>query len=232
MTNLDEAVIARLKKGEESFEVLVNCEDAIEFKNGKLEDIKEVLAAESIYKDAKKGLHASEHEMEKFFDTQDILKVAEIIVKDGTIQLTKDYRTKLREEKKKRVIELIRLNAVDSKTGLPHPLVRIENAIEEARVNIDEFKSAEDQIQDVVSKLSEILPIKFEVKKFQIKVPAQFAGSSFSIIKRYGKILSEEWGNDGSLNVTMEIPPGMIEEFFDQLNKLTHGDIETKEMDE
>ncbi|MAG45508.1 MAG: ribosome assembly factor SBDS [Nanoarchaeota archaeon] len=232
MTNLDEAVIARLKKGEENFEVLVNCESAIEFKNGKLEDIKEVLAAESIYKDAKKGLHASEHEMEKFFDTQDTLKVAEIIVKEGVIQLTKDYRNKLREEKKKRVIELIRLNAVDSKTGLPHPLVRIENAIEEARVNIDEFKSAEDQIQDVISKLSEILPIKFEVKKFQIKVPAQFAGSSFSVIKRYGKIINEDWGNDGSLNVIMEIPPGMTEEFFDQLNKLTHGDIETKEMNE
>ena len=232
MTNLDEAVIARLKKGVEVFEVLVDCDKAIEFKEGKEEDIKEVLAAEHVYKDAKKGLHASEHEMEKSFETQDALKVAEIVVKEGSIQLTKDYRDKLREEKKKKVVELIRLNAIDSKTGLPHPLVRIENAMEEARVKVDELKSAEDQLNDIVIKLSEVLPIKFEVKKFEIKIPAQFAGSSYSVVKKYGKIVSEDWGNDGSLSVVMEIPPGMSEEFFDQLNKLTHGDMETKEMGE
>jgi len=230
MINLDDAVIARLKKGVEEFEVLVDCDKAIAFRSGKLRDIKEVLAAEYIYKDAHKGLHASEHEMEKFFDTRDILKVAEIIIKEGTIQLTKDYRNKLREEKKKRIIDLIRLNAVDSKTGLPHPLIRIQNAMEEVRINIDEFKSAEDQLQDVVSKLSEIIPIKFELKKYEIIVPAKYAGSSYSILKRHGKFINETWGNDGSLRVVMEIPPGMVEEFFDSLNKLTHGEVQTKEM--
>ena len=232
MINLDDAVIARLKKGVEEFEVLVDCDKAIAFKSGKLNDIKEVLAAESIYKDARKGLHASEHEMDKFFDTKDVLKVAQIIIKEGNIQLTKEYRNKLREEKKKRIIDLIRLNAVDSKTGLPHPLIRIQNAMEEARVNIDEFKSAEDQLQDVLSKLSEIIPIKFQVKKYEIIVPAKFAGNSYSILKRHGKIVNETWGADGSLRVTIEIPPGMVEEFFDSLNKLTHGEVQTKEIGE
>lgn len=230
MIRLDDAVIARLKRGVETFEVLVDCDKALDYKNGKIKELKEVLAAEYIYKDAKKGLHASEHEMEKFFETKDVFKVASLIIKEGAIQLTKEYRNKLREEKRRRIIELIRLNAIDSKTGLPHPLIRIENAMDEARVNVDEFKSAEDQLQEIVSKLSEIIPIKFELKKFEVRVPAQFAGSCYGLLRRYGTLTHEEWGNDGSLKVVMEIPPGMTEEFFDQLNKLTHGEVETKDL--
>ena len=229
MTDLDKAVIARMKKGVEEFEVFVDCEKAIQFKNGKGE-FRDVLVAEYIYKDAKKGLHASEHEMEKFFETRDVLKVAERIVKEGNIQLTKEYRNKLRDEKRKKIVELIRLNAVDSKTGLPHPIMRIDNAMEEARVNIDEFKSAEDQLNDVVEKLRSVLPLKFEVKKFQIRIPANFAGKCYGVIKRYGRLMSEDWGNNGGLVVVMEIPPGMTEEFFGQLNSITHGDVESSEV--
>ena len=229
MTDLDKAVIARIKKGVEEFEVFVDCDRAVEFRNGKC-DIRDVLVAEYIYKDAKKGLHASEHEMEKFFDTKDVFKVAEKIVKDGNIQLTKEYRNKLRDEKRKKIVELIRLNAVDSKTGLPHPIVRIENAMDEARVNIDEFKSAENQLNDVVEKLRSILSLKFEVKKFQIRIPANFAGKCYGVVKRYSKLTSEDWGGDGSLVVVVEISPGMIEEFFGQLNSVTHGNLESSEV--
>ncbi|MBI2105745.1 ribosome assembly factor SBDS [Candidatus Woesearchaeota archaeon] len=229
MTDLDKAVIARLKKGVEEFEVFVDCERAIAFRNG-AGKINDVLVAEYIYKDAKKGLHASEHEMEKFFETKEVLKVAEKIVKEGNIQLTKEYRNKLRDEKRKKIIELIRLNTVDSKTGLPHPIVRIENAIEEARVSIDEMKNAEDQLSDVVNKLREVLPIKFEIKKYEIKIPARFAGTCYGTVKRFSKINNEDWQNDGSLVVEIEIAPGMIEEIFGQLNKMTHGDIESKEI--
>ena len=124
------------------------------------------------------------------------------------------------------------MNAVDSKTGLPHPLIRIQNAMEEIRVNVDEFKSAEDQLQDVVGKLSEVIPIKFEVKRYEIIVPAKFAGSAYSILKKHGKFINESWGNDGSLRVVMDIAPGLVEEFFDSLNKLTHGELQTKEIGE
>ena len=229
MTDLDKAVIARIKKGAEEFEIFVDCDKAIEFRNGK-GDVKDALVAEYIYKDAKKGLYASEHEMEKFFDTKDVFKIAEKIIKEGNIQLTKDYRNRLRDEKRKKIVELIRLNAVDSKTGLPHPIMRIENAMDEARVNIDEFKSAEDQLNDVVEKLRSIIPIKFEVKRFQISIPANFAGKCYGVVKRYGKLASEDWGGDGSLHVVIEISPGMTEEFFGQLNNITHGDVESKEV--
>lgn len=229
MTDLDKAVIARIKKGVEEFEIFVDCDKAMALKNGH-GDIRDALVAEYVYKDAKKGLHASEHEMEKFFETKDVLKIAEKIIKEGTIQLTKEYRNRLRDEKRKKIVELIRLNAVDSKTGFPHPVMRIENAMEEIRVNIDEFKSAEDQLNDVVERLRSVLPLKFEIKKYQIKIPGNFAGKCYGVVKRYGKLTSENWGGDGSLLVVIEIPPGMADEFFGQLNNITHGNIESSEV--
>ncbi len=228
MIDINKAVIARLKKGGENFEVLVDLDKALDFKKGKV-NVEEALAAEYIYKDAKKGMKASEHEMEKFFDATDVKKVAEIIIKNGEMHLTAEHKNKLREEKRKKIIELIRRNAIDSRTGLPHPLIRIENAMEEAKVAIDEFKSAEEQIEDVLDKLRAIIPIKFELKKLQLNIPSKYAGNCYPIIKKFGKVLNESWESNGNLSLEVEIPGGMVEEFYDKLNNLTHGEMESKE---
>jgi len=227
MIDINKAIIARLKKGSEVFEVLVDCDMAMDFREGKCE-IGEVLASEVIYKDAKKGEKASENEMENLFETKDSKLIAEKIVKDGEIHLTTEHRSKLREEKRKKIIELIHRNAVDSKTGLPHPPNRLEAAMEEAKVGIDEFKRAEAQVEDVLEKLRSVLPIKFVLKEIEVKVPAKFSSSSYGVVKQFGKILKENWGNDGSLALEVEIPGGLQEEFFDKLNNLTHGDVESK----
>lgn len=225
--DFNKAVVAKLKKDGENFEILVNCDKAIDFKKGK-GTIQDAVVAEYIYKDSKKGDKASEHEIEKYFETTDFYAVAEIILKHGEIQLTAEYRGKLREEKRKKILELIHRNAIDSQTGFPHPVVRIEKAMEEAKVKIDEFKNAEEQIEDILEKIKEIIPIKFAVKEFWVRIPAQFGGQAYAIFKKFGKILKEDWG-DG-LAITIEIPGGMTEEFFSKLNSLTHGDVESKEI--
>ncbi|MAG52354.1 MAG: ribosome assembly factor SBDS [Nanoarchaeota archaeon] len=227
MIDINKAIIARLKKGNEVFEVLVDCDKAMEFRSGKVE-IDEALAGDEVYKDAKKGEKASEHEMKNIFGTDDKKLVAEIIVKDGEIHLTTEHRNKLREEKRKNIVSLIHRNAIDSKTSLPHPPNRIEAAMEEARVNIDEFKSPEAQIEDVLEKIRGVLPIKFVLVEVEIKIPGQFTGGVHNVVKQLGKILKEEWANDGSLVMQVEIPGGLQEELFDKLNSLTHGEVESK----
>src|SRR3989338_7316502 len=104
--DFNKAVVARLKKDGEAFEILVDCDKAIEFKKGK-GSIQDAVVAEYIYKDSKKGSKASEHEIEKFFETTNFYDVAEIILRHGEIQLTAEYRSKLREEKRKKIVELI-----------------------------------------------------------------------------------------------------------------------------
>ena len=154
--------LARLKKGGMNFEVAVDPDLAISFRNGKDISIKDIIKSEKIFNDVKKGVLAPEHTMVQVFNTDNALKVAKILLQEGEIQLTEEYRKKLREDKRKKIIEIIHKGAIDPKTKLPHPPQRIENAMEEAKVHLDDFKSAEDQINAVVKALRPILPISFE----------------------------------------------------------------------
>ncbi len=221
--------VARLKKAGETFEIDIDPDLAIKFKQG--DDsirIREIMKAPQIFNDAKKGLVASENRMQSVFGTKDPYEVAKIIIKEGEIQLTAEYRAKLVEEKKKKIINIIHRNGIDPRTKLPHPADRIENAFKEAKIHIHEYRKAEDQVKDILAKLRPILPIKFEVREIEVHIPAEFAGKSYSIIKSYCKIKKDNWNNDGSLTTVVEIPAGLTEEFFDKLNNLTHGKVESK----
>jgi len=227
MSNVENSVLARISRQGKHFEILVNLEKAIDFKHGKAK-IEDVLVYEEIFKDSKKGLHANEKDMTLVFGTDNKREVATKIIKEGELQLTTEYKNKLRDEKKKQVIQLIHRTAVDPKTNYPHPIARIENAINDLGIHVDEFKPAEEQVQEVLKKLREVLPISFEMRELSIKVPGQFGGQSFPIIKKYSKILKEDWQSDGSLLVLIEVPAGMQNELFDKLNGLTHGHVESK----
>ena len=223
--------LARLKKGGLTFEIVVEPNDAIAYKQGKNIDIKDILKSEKIFSDAYKGLLASETEMNSLFGSLDPITVAQKILKDGEIQLTVEFRDKLREKKKKKITYLIHKNAMDPQTKLPHPLIRIENAFEEAKIKIDEFKTAEEQVEDAVKKLRPIIPIKIEQSKLKLTVPPQFAHQSYGIIKKFGDIKQETWGSDGALVIKVEMPAGFQAEFMEKINNLTHGgaDIELLE---
>lgn len=229
MVNVDEAVIARLKKNGKDFEILVDCEKALEFKKGK-GVIDDVVAVDSIFKDVKKGENAKEHDLQEIFNTTDFKKIAEIIIKEGEIQLTKEHMVKEREEKFKKIVSIIHRNAVDSKTGLPHPPLRIENAMKEAKINIDDTKTAEQQVEKILEKLRPIIPIKFELHELELLIPNKYAGSSYHVLKKYCKILKENWLGNGDLKVLIEIPAGIQDDFFSELNKVCHGEVESKQV--
>lgn len=228
MVNLDKAVIAKLKKEGKTYEILVDSEKALEFRRGKSVSINDVVATEEIFYDAKKGTKASENELKKLFGTSDKSEICKIIVKEGVVPLTTELTRKELEVKKKQIVDLIHRNVVDPNTGKPHPPQRIEAAIAEAKVRVDENKSAEQQIQEVITQIRKIIPIKYEVREISVRILAQYSGRAFPIIKQYGKLLNEGWQNDGSLLATIEIPAGLQEELEVALNKIAKGTVETK----
>src|SRR3989344_9278633 len=162
MVTVEKAIIARLKSHGQHFEILVDCSNALALKEGRNVDMHDILAAMQIFSDAHKGLVASEHAMKQIFGTNDVEEVAKQIIQKGEIQLTQEYRERLRDEKRKQIITMIHRNGVDPKTHLPHPPQRIENAFIEAKFNVDEFKSVQEQVQEALKQLRPILPIKFE----------------------------------------------------------------------
>lgn len=220
--------LARLKKSGTVFEVAVDPDQAIAFKKGKAVDIKEVIRSEKIFNDVSRGVSASETQLKAVFGTIDVLQIAVMIIKDGEIQLTADYREKLREEKRKRIIAIIARNAIDPRTRLPHPPQRIENGMEEAKVKIDEFRTAEEQIDQIIKQLRPILPITFEQRKIMIRIPASHAGKAVNAIMQFAKPHQEKWNDDGSYSCIVEIAAGLEADFYDRLNKLTHGGAETR----
>jgi ribosome maturation protein SDO1 len=230
MISLDKAVIARYQHGQSSFEILVEPEKAYKVKRGESVPIEEVVASRDVFADSKKGLRAPESELNKVFGGSDFEKIFTKIIKDGEIQLTTDQKKKMQVEKTKQVVNLIARNAVDPRTHAPHPPQRIEKALVEARLHIDPFKSANEQMEAVLKELRKVLPIKFEIVRIAVRIPADNAPRVYGFLKEH-KIVKEEWASDGSLLAMIETPAGLQADFFDRLNKMTSGNNESKIID-
>ena len=228
MVNVDKAVIARLKTHGQSFELLVDCDNALALREGREIALRDVLAAMNVFSDAKKGIAASESAMKQIFGTSELEEVARQIIKKGEVQITQEHREKIREQKKKQAIDIIHRNGVDPKTHSPHPITRLENALKEAKFHFDERKPVQEQVQEALKALKPILPIRFEIKEISVKISPAYAPKCYSAIKSHGTILKEEWQSNGYWNAVVEIPGGMESEFYDRLNKLCAGNVECK----
>jgi len=228
MSSKDREVIARYFYKGKKFEVLVYANRAWLFREGKMDDVREVLVGDIIYYDARKGLKASIEELRKAFGTDDPYKVAEEIIKRGELQLTAEQRRELIEAKKRQIIEFLTRNAIDPRTGLPHPPMRIELAINEARVGIDPFKPVEYQVQEVIKSIQRILPLKLARLRAGIKIPPEYSGRAYGPLSKMGKILRTSYQSDGSLLMEIEIPAGLQEALIEKVNSLTAGKGEVK----
>jgi ribosome maturation protein SDO1 len=166
--------------------------------------------------------------MKKHFKTTDSVDIAKQILAKGELNLTTDQRRKMVEEKKRQIVQFINRSFVDPKTHLPHPIVRIEAAMEEVRVPIDPFRNVDDQAKAIVDAVRKILPLKSETLKLTITVPPQFAAQSYSVLKSTGDLLSEEWLADGSLRAMVDINASLRGQFLDRLGSVTKGSAQVK----
>ena len=207
----------------EKFEILVKPDPALEYKLGKIKDISSILVSDEIYTDSSKGTRASSEKLLKAFKTEDVTAIAERIVKKGELNLTTDQRRKMTSEKRKQIVNYVAKTFVDPKSHLPHPPLRIEQAMEDGRVTIDPHKSVDEQINDVVEKLRSIIPLKSENLILEIIVPAQFAAQSYSVLKSTGTLQKEEWQSNGSLKAILEIPAASRPNVIDRLGSITKG---------
>ncbi len=224
---MSKTVIAKYIVAGETFEIFVDSDKAYDYITGKLQDPLSALEVEDVFKDANKGDRQSQDKLKKAFNTEDLGKIAGIILKNGNVPLTTEQRNKLLEEKRRQIVNIIATNAIDPRTNAPHTAQRIENAMHESKISIDAFKPASEQIDEIVKKLSIKLPLKFSTVKMEVTIPAQYTNRSYSVLKQYG-LKSERWLNDGSLSVTLEFPAGLQSEFFDKLNNATKGSAITK----
>ena len=156
------STLARIKKAGKHFEIMVDLELALKLRKGAAVNIQNVLLANDIFTNHKTSSKAASADLVAAFGTSDVFAVADRIVKKGDIQLPTDIKRKKTEEKRKQVAAMISRNAHNPQTGIPHPQERILNAMAQTHINIDPFKPAEQQIDDVIKAIKEILPISME----------------------------------------------------------------------
>ncbi len=218
-----EVTVVRFSFEGEKFEILVKPDQALDYKLGKKKDISSVLVSDEIYTDSGKGTRASTEKLLKAFKTEDSIIIAEKILQKGELNLTTDQRRKMVEEKRKRIVESIAKTYVDPRSHLPHPPLRIEQAMKDARISIDPQKNVDEQIKGIVENLRSIIPLKSENLSLEIIIPAQFASQSYSVLKSTGTLKKEEWQNNGSLKAILEIPAAARPKVIDRLGSITKG---------
>jgi ribosome maturation protein SDO1 len=222
MTN----TVARIKQGGKHFEIIVDLDKALQFKkDGSAQDF---LEADKIFTNSKKGFAASESDLSEAFGTNDSQEIAEKIVKSGEVLVGQEHRNEEQEKKYKQVVDFLSNNATDPQ-GSPISGERIKSALEESNVNIKNT-AIEDQIQDIVSELSKVIPIKIETKKVKLTIPAVHTGKIYGLINQYKD--KEDWLSNGDLEVNVNVPAGTIMDFYDKLNSLTQGSVLTEEIKE
>jgi len=228
LVSLDDAVIARLKKGDDHFEVLVDPYIAADLIEGKDVDVIQILAIDAVFEDSKMGKHASEESVQNAFETTNTEEVARQIILKGEIQLTTEQRQKMQKNKKNRIIETICRNAMDPKTKAPHPRQRIELAMEEAGIHVDPFKPVKDQVKTTIEKLQTMIPLSILNVRISVKIPSEFIGKSYGVVRNFGTLEQEDWQSDGTWIGIIRIPAGMQTDFYDKLNDATKGNVSTK----
>ena len=219
-------VEARLRIKGKEYAISVDVDEALKVKKGN-GDVTRALDSNAIYTDLSKGFQASKDELEQSFGTSDLYEIANKIMKSGEIQKPQEYRTAEREQKIKQVINLILQNAVDQH-GRPYTEDRIKRAIDEVHYSFDN-RPAEKQMPELVHKLKTIIPIKLETKKIKLIIPARFTGQVYGILQDYKE--NEEWLNNGDLVVTVNMPSGMQIDFYEKLNSVTHGAVQSEEIE-
>jgi ribosome maturation protein SDO1 len=220
-----DAVVIGMKKGHLRFELFVDPNLAFDYRRGEDIPIEDILKSYDIYEDAKRGERATDSLVKDAFGTDEIFEIAPEIIKQGEFRLTHEQREQLVAEKTETIIDHIAKRAMNPQTGHPHPPDRIRQAMEEAKVVVNAFISVDEQIPSVVKALRVIIPISFESVKLQITLPASFSGKGYNMVATAGVIKSQSWGQDGSWTGLVEIPAQKRQELYDELNKLTKGQI-------
>jgi len=220
--------VARMSHNGDHFEILTKPQHALSYRLGKTTSVSEVLATDIIFTDSGKGLKASEEKLKEVFGTTDPLKIAEVILKKGTLQLTTEQRKQLVEEKRRQIVSFISRECVDPKTNLPHPPLRIEQAMKQIHYSIDTSRGVEEQAKEIIKLLLPIIPLKMEKISVAIRIPPEHASKVYGTVKGFGTIKRDQWQADGSWSAIVEISAGLYGPLLDKLGKMTRGNLETK----
>lgn len=122
------------------------------------------------------------------------------------------------------VIGYIHKTYVDA-NNLPHPITRIESAINGSKIRLDLCEHIEKQATDIVKSLLGTLVFRKNTVEYTVAIGHSYARKASSIIYQYCEVNKEDWGANGCV-WTFGIGASEFDKFMLALNKITHGDYQ------
>ncbi|MBA7529346.1 hypothetical protein ES705_21542 [subsurface metagenome] len=221
--------IVRLESHGRRFELLVNPEPAWLFIQGEEVEIDDIFETYDVYENISRGQKATYDDIVVVFgEGFNEREIAAKILKAGKLQLTQNQRDEIQKEKRREIVEFIHIHCINPRENTPIPKDRIENTILELGVNIHYKEDVKSQALEIINLLKPIMPIRLEAVKLAIKVPPSYAGSLYGFFHGAGDLQQEEWLQDGSLAIIIQIPSGTQADFLEQITSRTKGKAQVK----
>lgn len=215
-------MLARIKRGKTTFEVLVHEGLIDDYRSGKLRQI-DVVPIQNVFSDISKAEKASDQQLEVAFGTSVVEEVIDIILKEGDVQESESERKERMEAKHQEVISEIQKMCVTT-DDKPVPTYRIENALKTIHAHIDMDGDAARQAESFFKKLTEVIPIKRAKTDMEaiITVPLAFSGAASTIIRRHCTVQRETYHERAKYEVEVLECDLLLKD----LSKATNGDYE------
>ena len=190
------------------------------FREGKC-GMNDALIDDRIYSNSAKGEVASEADIHAIASDQH--QALELILKTGKYSLTAQEKREEMEKLRLATINYIHENFLDSTSGRPHPITRIESAIAEIKGRIDPDKDAEANARAMIPKLQTVIRLKESQITGVLKIPNTKTGQCIGICYNLGKVTREEFGPEHAF-ISMILTPGQFDHFNEQISRASAGE--------
>lgn len=216
--------IVRLEKGKTKIEVLCKPGMITKYRDGKC-GLNDAIIDDHFYSNSSKGEVASEADIAKFGATGH--ELLEMIVKTGKYSLTAQEKREMVEKRRLEVINYLHENFIDSASGKPHPVTRIEAALSEIKAQYDPDHDAEHIVRSLIPKLQPIIRLQESCIEGTVVLPNSKLGQCIGICYNLGTVVREEYGPQSAF-VEMKVSPGKYDALIDQLSKMSNGEAQFK----
>lgn len=161
--------VVRLKKHGKRFEVASYRNKVLSWRNKTEADVNEVLQVPTVFTNVSRGVHASGKELMDAFGTSDHLKVAQLILDTGEVEVSDKERAALLESLFRDIATIIADKCVNPTTSRPYPVTLIATALKEAHFSVAPGKSAKSQALKAIGLLQKS-GIPLERAKMRVRI--------------------------------------------------------------
>lgn len=212
--------IVKLQKNNIKVEVIGKPGMVTKYREGNC-SLNDAVIDDRIYSNFSKGEIASENDIKAFGCTSH--ELLEKVLKTGQYQLTAQEKREQIDKRHKEVVNYIHENFIDSTSGRPHPVTRIENALGQIKFNIDPAQDAEHIARSLIPKLQPIIRLQESSIEGTVIIPNSKLGQVIGICYNLGTVNREEYGADKAY-IEMSVSPGKYDSLVDQIGKMSNGE--------